>query len=442
MYRIDSPAVLAHESVMSNPIYRERVERVAGALVNPREVIAYRDEELPELIEKYQLFRNRVAMGTLEDVRDPVLLFNTWRFDDASRFSENATARLEENGIRPYGELRGSNAFHWANYNQEGDEQAKDKVCRPCWRIHMEHGCLHRCMYCGLGGLLTSMVNVEEFCEHLDTIMEAHPWQKTYLLDDDADPPGLEPEFGCLGKLIEHFGTKKDRYLVIHTKTWNTEWMRDLKHNGNTIIVWSIGGPAQSSLIEPNTGTTEQRVEAARIAEEAGCQIRYKFKPIIPVRTWREDAAATMDMIFSKTHPDVISMCCFMWMDVDEMKRRLAPVLDQLDPVYLKAAEDGKEEMAQYVKTLPFPPWVREEIYSRHLDEIRKHDKDVPVSLSTENWDMWSKFEKKLGAGPANYTCGCGPMAAPGAKKLDCHAFNIAVRQDIHVPCVTIAQRG
>lgn len=297
-------------------------------------------------------------------------------------------------------------------------------------------------MYCGLGGLLTTMVNVEEFCEHLDTIMEAHPWQKTFLLDDDADPPGLEPELGCLGKLIEHFGTKKDRYLIIHTKTWNTEWMRDLKHNGNTIVVWSISGPTQSSVIEPNAGTTEQRVEAARLAEEAGYQVRYKFKPIIPVRSWREDAAATMDMIFAKTHPDVINLCCFMWMDVDEMKKRLAPVLDQLDPAYLKAAEDEKDEMAKYVKTLPFPPWVREEIYSHHLAEIRKHNKDIPVSLSTENWDMWSKFEKKLGAGPTNYTCGCGPMAVPGAKKLDCHAFRIAVRQDVDVPCATIARQG
>ena len=72
------------------------------------------------------------------------------------------------------------------------DRYSEDKVCRPCWRIHLQEGCLHRCHYCGYGGLLAAMVNVEEYCEHLGQIIRRHPWQTTYLLDDDADPPGFE----------------------------------------------------------------------------------------------------------------------------------------------------------------------------------------------------------------------------------------------------------
>ena len=41
----------------------------------------------------------------------------------------------------------------------------------------------------------------------------APPWQLTYLLEDDADVPCLEPELGCLGPIIEYFGTLQDRYL-------------------------------------------------------------------------------------------------------------------------------------------------------------------------------------------------------------------------------------
>jgi hypothetical protein len=267
------------------------------------------------------------------------------------------------------------------------------------------------------------MVNVEDYIQNLARLIEAHPWQETYLLEDDADIPCLEPELGCLGPIIEFFGTLKDRYVVIHTKSWNFDWALDLKHNGNTIIVWSISAPTQSTVLEPKTGTTEQRIEAARKCQEAGYTVRYKFKPIIPVRNWREDASEATRMIFSKTDPDVISLCCFMWMTVDDLKRRLDVSL--LDPKYIAAAEDAVDEVAD-TRAKPFPEWVRAEIYEHHFNEIRKWNSEVPVSLSTENWKMWKRLESMLGLSALNYVCGCGPNSVPCRKKLNVHPFKIA----------------
>ncbi len=431
MYEINPPAVYAHQSVMANPKYRAGVERVVAALKEPRSIITYTDDQLPEMILKEGLLKNRVSMGTLNPVPDPILLFNTFRFANEEEIRQHKEV-LQQKGLKPdhcQNGLIGTGAFNWAYYNLKEDPHRHDKVCRPCWRIHLEEGCLHKCMYCSLGGLVVCMMNVDEYCKYLGQIIERHPWQKTYLLDDDADPPGLEPELGCLGELIEFFGTLEDRYLIIHTKTWNVDWMRQLKHNGNTIIVWSLSGPTQSRQIEPNTGTTEQRIEAARIAQEAGYQIRYKFKPIIPVRKWREDAAYAVKMLFAKTKPDIISLCCFMWMDVAEMKRQLNQVVDLLDPEFLKAAEENQAEVAD-TRAKPFPHWVRAKIYEHYLTEIRKYDKEIPVSLSTENFKMWSDFQNKLGMTATNYVCGCGPQSTPGKKILDCHAFKVAMRND------------
>ena len=429
MYPLNPPAVYAHESVMANPTYRARVERVVAALEEPREIIAYSDDDLPDMILNKGLLANRERMGQLPEVHDPILLFNTFRFDGKAQ-DDARRQRLIDAGV-PAGQccnsLIGTGAFHWARYNLEEDPDRFDKVCRPCWRIHLEEGCVHRCTYCGFGGLLVSMVNVEEYCVQLGRIIERHPWQKTYLLDDDGDPPCLEPELGIASHLIEYFGTLEDRYLVIHTKTWNTQWLADLKHNGNTIMLWSIGGRTQSTQIEPKAGTPEERVEAARVAQEAGCPVRFKFKPIIPVRTWREDAAEAVRLVFERTKPDVISLCVFMWMDVDQMKSVL-PV-DLLDPDYLRAAEESTDEVKS-TRTRPFPQWVRAEIYEHYLSEIRKHDPDIPVSLSTESFAMWRDFGPKLGMTATNYVCGCGPQTVPGAKKLSVHPFRVAVRHD------------
>ena len=435
MYELTPPAVYVHQTVMDDPKLRRRVDGVVAALAEPVEPVVYRDEDLPDLVANHGLLDNRKPMRTLAEVRDPLLMFNTFRFD--GRMDENVT-RLKEQGIESetmITELLGYRAFHWACYNKEGDPNRHDKVCRPCWRIHLQNGCVHRCSYCDLGGLLLCMVNVEEYCHHLGRIIERHPWQKTYLLDDDADPLCLEPEHGCLGPLIEFLGTFDDRYLIIHTKSWNTGWLADLEHNGNTIIVWSITGATQSGLIEPNTGTTEGRIEAARTAQEAGYTIRYKFKPIVPVVGWRDEAARAVEMIFERTRPDVISLCVFMWNTYERLLERVDAEL--IAPECLEAARDAQEAVAD-TRTQPFPEHIRTMIYDHYLAEIRKHDPDIPVSLSTESFSMWKAFAGKLGMTATNYVCGCGPQSVPHAKKLTDHAFNVAVRDSEGIPGVVV----
>ena len=424
MYDISPSAVYAHESVVSDARYKARLDRVVSALANPVEPIIYKDEDLPALIRDHRILSGRVSMGTLDKIADPILLFNTFRFDGKRKERQEWLSKQGLNvGGQAVNGLLGYGAFDWADYCLATDPHRNDKICRPCWRLHFQNGCIHKCHYCGFGGLLISMVNVEDYTQNLAKLVEAHPWQETYLFEDDADVPCLEPELDCLGNLIEFFGTLKDRYLIIHTKSWNFDWALKLRHNGNTIIVWSVSAPTQSSAIEPKTGTTEERIESARKCQEAGYTVRYKFKPIIPVRNWREEASETIDIIFNKTNPDVISLCCFMWMDVNDMKCRFDSSL--IDPKYLSAAEESIDEVAD-TRSKPFPEWVRAEIYEYHFKEIRKRNSDIPVSLSTENWKMWKRMEDILGSTALNYVCGCGPNSVPWKKQLDVHPFRIA----------------
>lgn len=423
MYRISPPAVYAHESVTADPRYRRRLMNVVDALETRVEPIVYCDDDLPAMIEG-GLLSGRVAMGTLDEVPDPILLFNTFRFDGRR---DERREWLREQGVTATGHLAdsliGYTPWAWACYNLPDDPVRDDKVCRPCWRLHFQNGCLHKCKYCGCGGIMTTMVNVEDWLEHLDRLMAAHPWQQTYLLEDDADIPGLEPELGCLGPIIEHFGTLDDRYVIIHTKSANVDWMLDLAHNGNTIIVWSLSADTQSREIEPVCGTTEERIEAARKCQEAGYQIRYKLKPIIPVVNWRAEASAMIDLIFDRTSPDLISLCVFMWSTIASVKERL-PV-ELLDPEFLRLAEERDLQPTE-TRAAPFLEDVRAEIYEYHFREIRRRDPDIPVSLSTENWEMWKRLGPMLGCTATSYVCGCGPNSTPGLERLTVHPFDVA----------------
>jgi DNA repair photolyase len=185
-----------------------------------------------------------------------------------------------------------------------------------------------------------------------------------------------------------------------------------------------------SRRIEPRTGTTEERIEAARKLQEAGYTVRYKCKPIIPVRGWQEEAADMIEGLFAATSPDVISLFCFAWSTVDDMKACLDVGL--LDPRFVRAAEESVEEVRDTM-CKPFPEWARAEIYEHYLGEIRKRSADVPVSLSTETWAMWKRFEGALGATARNYVCGCGPQSVPGRRLLDVDPFSVAVRCPVNV---------
>jgi len=199
--------------------------------------------------------------------------------------------------------------------------------------------------------------------------------------------------------------------------------MLDWEHKGHTIALWSHSASTQSRVLEEGTGTTEERIEAARKCQEAGYPIRYKFKPIIPVVNWREEAREAIEKTMTTTKPDVISLCVIMWMPASALKACIDE--NMLDPVYIKAMDESIEE-TKNTRTQPFPEWVRAEIYEFYFNEIRKYDKEIPVSLSTESWSMWNRMAPKLGVTASDYVCGCGAQAVPGLKTLKTNPFQSA----------------
>jgi len=133
------------------------------------------------------------------------------------------------------------------------------------------------------------------------------------------------------------------------------------------------------------------------------------------VPAWREEAAYTVEQALTRTRPDNLSMTVLMWMRADDLKGCIPP--DKLDAGFLKAAEDAAPALAND-RNGPFPEPVREMIYRHYLAEIRRHDPNIPVTISTESLAMWKRLGKELGVSPATYVCGCGAGCTPGKRRL------------------------
>lgn len=417
------PRVYVLKDVWDRPECARRAERIIAGC-SGAEVRTFTYDDLPDIVtdEGWDHFPR---MGELDEVPPPIPVLGVSRFDrDAvARDEQRMREAYKGDGGFAWHRAAGGGSFRFFCSSMDSVRVNPEHVCRPQWRIQQGSGCPHQCSYCHLGGCLLSHVNTEEYIERLGDLLRQNPWQKTFLYDDVMDVPTLEPQHDTLGPLMRFFESTGDRYLIIHTKTDRVAPIIDAGAPKNTIIAWSLSGPTQSTQLEKLAGTTETRIEAARLCQEAGITVRYKFKPIVPVPNWRDEAAATIDMALSRTKPDNLSMTMLMWMSIEEVK---ACIPEQfLDPEFLRAAEEAKAEM-HGKRTSPFPHEMREQVYRHYLAEIRKRDAEIPVTISTESLAMWKSLGPDLGFTSADYVCGCGAGATPGKRRLDTNPWDDA----------------
>ena len=270
-------------------------------------------------------------------------------------------------------------------------------------------------------------LNMGEYLRRLGKLIDANRWQLTYLVDDASDVLVYEPELDLFSEMVRFFGRLEDRYLIAHTKSPNVDFLQSVPHNGHTIMCYSLSAHTQSTRLEPLAGTTEERIDAARKCQEWGMPVRFKFKPIIPVREWRDEAREMIRAVFEKTRPDNLSMTVLMWMSFEEMASCIDP--DLLDQRFVDKARAAANEPWEYPHVGPFPHEVRREVYEFYHREIRAISKETPLTLSTESLAMWKDLANTLGVTPGNYTCGCGPCAVPGLTALPTNPWRTAERR-------------
>ena len=66
----------------------------------------------------------------------------------------------------------------------------------------------------------------------------------------------------------------------------------------------------------------------------------------------------------------------------------------------------------------PIPNDARAVLFKFLIDEIRKHNKTIPISLCLETVEMWALFSDELGVPmkptkPSSFYCNCGPLCTP-----------------------------
>ena len=421
MYDLRPLKLYMHERVAEKAHWVQRAHRITRAVGRDlEEIVTVTQENLPEVVAELQgqWPPNDVPDGVPEPYLRP-LVFTVLELDGTEgpetealleRCPEGTPANLVDS-------IWGRSLLIRHTHPRERDE-AMDQVCWPTYDFGVMGGCPHGCQYCHegkWGQRIALACNLEEYMEQVVApTIEEHPWQRCFrMIGFGADLITFEPENGLFDLFTRKLAEYEGRYGYFHTASDNVDWVADLPRKDRLIGVWSLTCDAVARQIEKGGAGAAERVEAARKCQEAGLPVRFKFKPMIPVRNWREEYAEAIEMALTGADPESVGFCVLMWMDYESMVEHLDPEL--LDPDILATAEEAADEM-DGVRTGPFPHEVRADIYRFLIEQVRQHDPDVPLYVSTETREMWDELVEELGQDPDSYVCGCSSVALPGGK--------------------------
>jgi DNA repair photolyase len=378
-----------------------------------------REEDLEQTARERDWLDLDIRQGRSFFTGDPDVVFNKFRWPSAEErqaklaelpvFKSNPGQFYTRQFLRM---LYGIEDFY--HYEDGKGKRDRGTTCWSLYDLHSALGCFHKCGYCRRGRVTTLGLNLEEWLDHVDDLMDQNPWQKVFRYDVETDCLILEPEYGACRMLVEHYAALPDKYIILFSKSDNVDFLLDLDHQGHTIMLWTLATPTVSRRIEVDTATTEQRLAAARKCRKAGYTVRFKFKPIIPIANWREEATNMLEKLFEAVTPDNLSMEMLFFDNVAEFKELFDEDLFDPELVAMLEAHEASGQMTD--RGHPFPFEFRAQVYEYYAAEIRRLSPQTRMSLCAETREMWDRLGPALGATPDAFACNCGPVAVPGVR--------------------------
>ena len=409
MYAVSTPEVIILDRVRRDPLATGRLERMLGAIQADR-IIEVDDAGLAETIQARGWHRAAMRTGQHRMQRQPALIFSTFRWvePDAAEALRQQYPELASHMLLGLGP--------WGFRDHTRHRRQHQCVCQSAWEIHCAFGCLHACDYCHVPPYFNIMLNLEELADRVRAHGETIPWQNLYKFDNYTDTITLEPEYGASQAMVEMFADWPGRYLLLYTKSDNVEHLLRLRHNGHTLISWSLNGDTAANKIEKGTPDLDARLRAMARCEQAGYRVRARISPMCPVKHWRQEHRDLAERLLAHVRPEVISVDVVGWMSGQQMQDALDLAL--FDDAYAEVVRDHvRRGVPQQGKHL-FPHAMRADMLRHVIEQIHRIRPDQPVSLCMETVDMWDELGALTGMSPADYVCCCGPTSVPGHPML------------------------
>jgi len=262
--------------------------------------------------------------------------------------------------------------------------------------------CPYACHYCFLAGtyracrpfICAYVIDFERL--ERDIRRRGQKGEIVVISAGEMSDPLAGDYLGCMPRIVELFGKMEGVKLLLLTKSGTDEIqpLLDANHNGHTITSWSITCDEVVERYEERTEPTASRIAAARAAQDAGYEVRFRLDPFLLLDGWQDAYARTIHRIYEAgVRPSRFTLGSFRLLgNLGGIIKARFPESDLLKQPLVN--DGGKRKR--------YPHEVREEFYLTAIAEIREHDQDVPVALCKETPDMHKAFGDLIDATQCN----------------------------------------
>jgi spore photoproduct lyase len=252
--------------------------------------------------------------------------------------------------------------------------------------------CPMDCTYCILQAYLntpwiTHYVNVEDLLAELDRVLDGEPDRLFRIgTGEFTDSLALDRLTGLSRILIEYFARKKNAVLELKTKSAVIDNLEDMRHNGRTVIAWSLNSPVVVRQEELRSATLEERLAAARQCARWGYRLAFHFDPIIDHPGWQEGYAETIRLLYAAVPAEAIA-----WISLGAL--RFLPKLKEIgierfpaSRIYFQEYITGLDNKCRYYRK------KRVGLYSYIYQRLRERaDPGTCIYFCMESKEIWQE---------------------------------------------------
>ena len=281
-------------------------------------------------------------------------------------------------------------------------EHMKGK-CYPFYKLTPYNNCNYWCEYCYL--YLTfymrpqsiHFVNYDKLFAEMEQFdnKAIHPKFKLLNLGELADPIAVDDITGFGRMLVEFNGRLRNSRLMFLTKSDAVTDLLNSNHKGKVILSWSVNSDYIADLFEHRVPSVERRIQAAKKAQDAGYEVRFRIDPIFKHRNWKSGYDELVNSIFDNVAPSMITLGEYRPSKglVAQVARRF-PESKLIDLDRQLRCDAGKKR---------YDPETRVQLYSHIIEAIRRRDKRVIISLCKETTTVW----RRCGLNHRGMCCNC-----------------------------------
>ncbi|SDP04253.1 SPL family radical SAM protein [Desulforhopalus singaporensis] len=188
----------------------------------------------------------------------------------------------------------------------------KEYRCCDYQILNTGSNCPIDCVYCILQAYLntpwlTHYVNLDVLFNELDTALGTNQQIMHRIgTGEFTDSLAIDRLTGLSRLLVERIAGYDNAVLELKTKSAVIENLKDLDHNGKTIIAWSLNSPEIMRSHELRSATLSQRLEAAALCAGWGYKLAFHFDPIIDYPGWQKGYVDTITQLYDSVPPESI----------------------------------------------------------------------------------------------------------------------------------------